>query len=114
MDAFDRRLRATVRRRHLKEQAVAYLGGKCICCGYDKCSAAFDMHHIDDRTKDFNISDRRAWNEALRLELDKCVLLCANCHREVHAGLHPHLLELERSGFSEGFDHESWEDLQTS
>lgn len=111
MDAFERKLKASEKRRRLKERAVAYLGGACRVCGYARCSSAFDFHHVDDRTKDFNISDRRSWTEALQRELDKCVLLCSNCHRETHAGLHPHLLELDRHAYVDGFEDSIGADL---
>jgi hypothetical protein len=68
-----------------KEKAVAYLGGACEICGYDKSPAAFDFHHRDPTQKDFNISKYRGASiEKIKPELDKCALLCANCHREVH------------------------------
>jgi hypothetical protein len=83
-----RRFNATQRRTWLKEQAVAYLGGKCRCCGYDRCLAALDFHHRDPREKDLEISAAASW-DAIEPELRKCILLCSNCHRETHAGLHP-------------------------
>lgn len=72
-------------RRKRKIKAVEYLGGKCIECGYDKCPGALHFHHTDD-DKEFGISSRgrtMSW-ERMRRELDKCVLLCANCHHEHH------------------------------
>ena len=77
----------TTRRRKLKVRAVEYLGGKCCNCGYSKCIDALEFHHKDPTKKDFGISKKgvpRKW-EALVLELNKCILLCANCHREEHA-----------------------------
>lgn len=61
------------------------MGGKCNNCGYDKCYGALDAHHIDHTTKSFTISGAhsRSWNIILE-ELDKCVLLCSNCHQEHH------------------------------
>jgi predicted HNH restriction endonuclease len=50
-----------------------------------------EFHHPDSFTKDFTISTRTSWKVVER-ELRKCVLLCANCHREVHEGLHPGML----------------------
>lgn len=85
---------ASQRRQVLKEQAVAYLGGACKVCGYDRCIAAFDFHHLSAQEKDFNVSSKSSW-ATIRPELDKCVLLCSTCHREVHAGLHPRFLDLE-------------------
>lgn len=77
------------RRRRLKELAIQHKGGKCLFCGYSRCSGALDLHHIDPTKKDFSLSVRgltRSW-ERIKDELDKCVLVCANCHREIHAGL---------------------------
>lgn len=48
-----------------------------------------DFHHPDPLEKDFSISDRMTTFEAIRSELEKCTLLCARCHREVHDGMHP-------------------------
>ena len=89
---WERNFRATQRRTELKERAVAYLGGKCKLCPYDRCLAALEFHHPGQ--KDFEISSKSSW-EAIVPELDKCVLLCSNCHREVHAGLHPQMLDDE-------------------
>jgi len=74
-----------IRQRKTKELAVAYKGGECIICGYKKCIAALDFHHIDPTSKDKDYFNQRAGlTKSLKLELDKCVLLCANCHREEH------------------------------
>lgn len=76
-------------RRKTKAKAVAYKGGKCQACGYDRCQEAFDFHHLDPKQKEFGIGANgatRSWAK-LQIELDKCILLCANCHRELHAGL---------------------------
>lgn len=75
------------RRDKLKQLSVDYLGGKCSRCGYCKCIQALDFHHKDPTQKDFSIAHKghtRSW-ERVKSELDKCILLCANCHREVHA-----------------------------
>ena len=69
--------------------AVAYKGGKCNRCGYNRCIEALEFHHENPSQKDFNISSKgytRSW-ERVQKELDKCVMLCANCHRELHAKL---------------------------
>lgn len=66
--------------------AVAHLGGKCCMCGYSKCIGALDIHHIDPLTKEFAISvdgNTRSWDR-VRREIEKCILVCANCHREAH------------------------------
>ena len=70
-----------------REFILTVLGGKCAICGYDKCSAALDAHHIDPNKKEFTIaSNPNKSYEAISNELKKCVLLCANCHRALHAG----------------------------
>ena len=76
--------KVTENHRRLRARAVSYKGGKCEACGYSKCIAAFDFHHIDPSTKDFTISSRNLKWETLVKEIDKCQLLCANCHREAH------------------------------
>jgi hypothetical protein len=83
---------------------VAYLGSKCVICGYCKSLAAFNVHHPDSLTKDFTISTRTSWKVVER-ELRKCVLLCSNCHREVHEGMHPGFLAQP-----EDWRDTSWED----
>ena len=68
----------------IKLKAIAYKGGKCSNCGYKKCPTALEFHHIDPENKDFAISKlphTRSW-ERVQNEIDKCNLLCANCHRE--------------------------------
>jgi len=68
----------------LKQKAVTYLGGKCSACGYKKCIAALEFHHIS-KSKEFNISKPKSIVfEKIKTELDKCSLLCSNCHRETH------------------------------
>lgn len=81
-------LRVASRRRELKKQAVAYKGGKCVHCGYDKSIAAMEFHHVDPSKKDFQISTgrTRSWDR-VKSEIDKCVLLCSNCHKEEHEKL---------------------------
>lgn len=76
------------RQRRLKLLAVAYLGSCCKLCGYNKCIAALDFHHTDPSEKDFSISDnfKHRSFEVIRPELDKCILVCSNCHRELHWG----------------------------
>lgn len=64
------------------------MGGKCACCGYDKCQSALELHHINPNEKSFTISEHCNWGwEKIKNEIKKCVLICANCHREIHAGL---------------------------
>lgn len=102
--SWELRRKAYSRRRALRERSVDYKGGKCEICGYSRCLSALEFHHPNPIDKEFNISDRISSFEAIQSELDKCHLLCANCHREVHDGLHPGYLVLE--GDSLGIDFE--------
>ena len=70
-----------------KLKMIEYKGGKCLCCGYGLCPSAMDFHHLDPSKKDFALSGSTMSFEKAKPELDKCVLLCCRCHREVHAGL---------------------------
>jgi hypothetical protein len=74
-------------RQRTKAKAVAYKDGKCILCGYDRHITSLTFHHLDPENKRFNISHNlnQSW-ETLKQELDKCVLLCRNCHGEVEIG----------------------------
>jgi transcription elongation factor Elf1 len=77
------------RRKKLRTLAIEYKGGKCIFCGYDKLQDALESHHLDKSKKDFGISQSgltRSW-ERVKNEVEKCILVCANCHREIHAGI---------------------------
>ena len=77
------------RRQSLKLKSIEYKGGQCQVCGYNKYPGALDLHHLDRTQKEFEIGHRgytRSW-EKIQAELDKCVLVCANCHREVEAGI---------------------------
>lgn len=80
-------VKSSVKRfQEIKKQCVDYKGGSCEVCGYNKCQAALDFHHTDPSEKDFQISSVKntKLSPAVYAELDKCKLLCANCHREEH------------------------------
>lgn len=83
-------IKTAIRSRKFKIKCVEYKGGKCEKCGYDKCNAALEFHHKDPEKKDFGIASQktRSLNEKVKLELDKCDLLCSNCHREEHERLY--------------------------
>jgi transposase-like protein len=76
-------------RRKLKRVLVAEMGGRCAICGYDRCDAALEFHHLDPARKSFTLSVRGVTRSlsSLRAEARKCMLLCATCHAEVEAGL---------------------------
>lgn len=73
------------RRRENKSKLIEYKGGKCEKCGYNKCDAALEFHHLDPNKKDFGIASFKSLSlEKLKKEVDKCVLVCSNCHKEIH------------------------------
>ncbi len=79
----------SLRRKKLKEMAIEYKGGKCAICGYDKYAGSLSLHHLDPKLKDFGLSVRgltRSWSK-IQVELDKCILLCLNCHMEIHGNI---------------------------
>jgi len=70
-----------------KKKAISYLGGCCKKCGYKKYYGALEFHHRDPSEKEFDWNKMRMISEEKMLnELDKCDLLCSNCHREEHRG----------------------------
>jgi transposase-like protein len=81
--------RVSQRRRTIKRKLVAEAGGKCLICGYDRCQQVLQFHHLDPSTKTFHLAQRGASRSLAqaRAEARKCVLLCANCHGEVEAGI---------------------------
>lgn len=76
-------------RKQNKLKLIELLGGKCIICGYNRYHGALDFHHrnpkdkLFDISKKFSVRSNQGWNN-LKLEAEKCDLLCANCHREKH------------------------------
>jgi len=74
-------------RKRVKKRLIDYKGGKCQCCGYNACDEAMEFHHVDPTIKDFQISGSTRSFESLKVEVDKTILVCANCHREIHSDL---------------------------
>lgn len=74
-------------RKRKKIELVEYKGGKCEICGYNKSVNALQFHHKNPNDKDFTVSGKSLSFEKLKKEVDKCVLVCANCHAEIHEGL---------------------------
>ena len=73
----------------VKKQLVKYKGGKCERCGYNKSLYALHFHHLDPAQKDFSLSDYFKKKSRIDMplfyqEVDKCILVCANCHAEIH------------------------------
>lgn len=88
-DGYTQAENITAKRRALKKMLIEYKGGKCQRCGYDTCMRALEFHHLDPSKKDFGISKQLNRNvQDLKNEVDKCILLCANCHAEVHQELY--------------------------
>jgi hypothetical protein len=79
-------LQTIERQRRLKQQAVEYKGGRCVKCGYCRYVGALEFHHLDPSGKDVTISHLgHTTFRKITAELDKCILVCANCHREIHS-----------------------------
>jgi hypothetical protein len=76
-------------RRRCRQRIADAFGGKCAICGYRKCLRALECHHLDPAKKEFTfgrmITRACNWGRVVA-ELRKCVMLCSNCHKEVHAG----------------------------
>jgi len=78
-------------RRNLRKERKKFidnykLSRGCVVCGYNKCAEALDFHHLDNETKLFRIARGLGSNsfENILEEINKCDVLCSNCHRELH------------------------------
>ena len=81
-NGYDTQMKRGYRR---KLDAINSLGGGCKMCGYNKNISALEFHHIESKDKDFHFGSTNTTNiDKIRLELNKCILVCANCHREIH------------------------------
>jgi predicted transcriptional regulator len=79
---------ALQRQKDIKQKSVEYKGGKCNICGYNRYNGSLDFHHMDPSKKEFSISQLRTYDwEKIKLELDKCICVCRNCHGEIHGGI---------------------------
>jgi hypothetical protein len=86
--------------RRTKKALIEYKGGKCQRCGYCKDFASvYHFHHRDASQKDFTISSKTWALERLKAEVDKCDLLCGNCHSEVHEIEELKKAEVRRAAF---------------
>lgn len=79
--------RNKVRHKDAREEIVKLKGGRCVLCGYDKFIGALHFHHLDPSEKDFSFGKIMNVTNSVLKEIDKCVLICGNCHSEVHAGV---------------------------
>ena len=76
------------RKKRIKAELISSMGGKCVKCGYSKSYNALEFHQLDKAHKSFNISQLTFFSEAkVKLEAEKCILVCANCHRELEEEL---------------------------
>ena len=75
-------------RKRRKEDIVYVMGKCCQLCGYNKAITALELHHLNPSEKEFSIGKilNKNWN-LINEEIKKCILVCANCHREIHEGL---------------------------
>lgn len=81
-------------RKDKKLKLVEYKGGSCEVCGYEKSIGALAFHHRDSEQKDFTIGGKSYSYERLKKEVDKCILVCSNCHIEIHE-------EINNKGYSD-------------
>lgn len=89
------------RRSRLRRHMLYVMGECCQICGYNRCSSALEFHHLDPTTKERNLSKNWPYSwERFKEELKKCILLCSNCHREVHLGI------IDQSNLKASFDKE--------
>ena len=88
LDNRTRKHQKTILRNNMKKQAVKLLGGKCSICGYNKCIDALEFHHKNPNEKEFKIGSGNtiSWKE-YKNEVSKCMLVCSNCHKEIHSKL---------------------------
>ena len=77
-------------RQRRKANLIKVCGSKCCLCGYNKVPGALEFHHIDPTKKSYGIASSGICHdlETDFAEIRKCVLVCANCHREIHSGIY--------------------------
>lgn len=77
----------TSSKKSYKQDCVNYKGGSCAHCGYNKYIGALEFHHLESEEKEFELSRKTSLTKEVKSELDKCLLVCSNCHREIHGGI---------------------------
>lgn len=89
-----------------KSRLIKAFGGKCGICGYDKCDDVFEFHHINSKEKEFGLGSARgntiSWERMVN-EVRKCVMLCSNCHKEVHSSRSNTIIPENITRFNERF-----------
>ena len=84
----------TRRRRKAIKLVKEEYGGCCTLCGYDRCIRSLVFHHINPNEKELKLGSGNTGSiKRLREEAAKCVLVCSNCHGEIHEGMHPEYLK---------------------
>jgi len=77
-------------RKRSKERIIEAMGGKCVICDYNKCNSSLALHHLEPSKKEFSFgtirANPKAWKKIVE-ELRKCILVCNNCHGEIHEGI---------------------------
>lgn len=79
-----RKNRIKQKRLSIKEKLIKHFGGKCSICGYNNYISALEFHHLDPNKKEFKLSSSVIAYNTILLEAEKCILVCGNCHREIH------------------------------
>jgi 5-methylcytosine-specific restriction endonuclease McrA len=69
----------------IKSHLLEGFKSKCGICSYNKYQGALELHHLDPKEKDFSISGKTLSFEKMKKEVDKCILVCSNCHSEIHS-----------------------------
>ena len=86
---------ATTKARQKRKKDLVYIhGNQCSICGYDKCIGTLQFHHINPKDKTYGLSSGNcySWESDIE-ESKKCILVCANCHAEIHFGIIEQSLE---------------------
>jgi 5-methylcytosine-specific restriction endonuclease McrA len=80
----------TRRHRRIRKELLAAAGGACVVCGYARCALNLHFHHVVPAEKSFNMTMASGKSlAAYTAEAQKCILVCANCHGEIEAGVIP-------------------------
>jgi hypothetical protein len=110
------KFRVDRRRKDLKKMAVDYKGGNCYICHYNKSLSALDFHHLDASEKGFGLSTKGITNswEKVKKEIEKCILVCCRCHREIHDGLHLDIIQKYFQNLKLGLYDVDWDGVATS
>jgi hypothetical protein len=97
--------RTKLRRVRAKKAAIEYLGGKCCKCGWTGALPAYEFNHLNPTVKAFTIGNilHKSW-DFIKQELDKCELLCSNCHRIHHSDRTEEFIEYAINKYNGGFE----------